>query len=744
MYAQTKDCTPYRDVEIVDDGVIVTYRFRGAIHQQDPLYPDAKFWKIPGFGQNSIAGEPAYPFRWDTFAVPDGATAEVEILESEYSDTLFTLAPAYPPIIGNDTIGYTPDIVIPIQPYAGDFPSSVLKKNNIQCYRGQKLIQVCTMPIQYNMELKRIRTYHFIKYKVSFILSNGTKLHGSVLPKENNKKIPGSDCFLYNLTENYLPASTRDLTVPDNQSYLILTTTPLISAAQQFAEWKRTQGFRVYIEARNNWTSVDSVKSVVREQYNLNDIFYLLIIGDINEVPVPSLDFVNLSGHYDHVSDLTYGFMDNDSVLDIFTGRIPTSTLLEANTVVNKIINYEKTPPTLQSFYQKALLTSSFQDDIEIYYENGHRRTRSGHDGQEDPSYLFIQTSENIKNHLDSLGYDINRSYYAYPYIYPRTYANGDSLPIYLQKIVNDPSRYQWNGNANEIKSLINNGVFFTMHIGHGLMDTWGPPEFRTSHIAELDNKEKLPVVFSICCLTGKYNSSNDCLAEAFLKKENGGCVAIIAATRESFSPTSANLARTLIDAIWPTDSIKPMYEIGKILNWGLTQCEHNHLYDYYLQYHREIFHCFGDPSMMIYTDMPQHFQNQQITYRNGKLIVQTSEDDVRISFYTPQTNNVDSYMGNYVEYPTTADSVIVCLDKHNYVPYIQTYQKNLFIQNEIISEQRSYVGKTIVVGNHVTNTQSTGDVLIQNANIKLEGENVSLMPGTTIINSDVKINTGQ
>ena len=55
-YGQTKDCIPYRDVEIVDDGVIVTYRFNGAIQQQDPLYPEAKFWKIPGFGQNSIAG----------------------------------------------------------------------------------------------------------------------------------------------------------------------------------------------------------------------------------------------------------------------------------------------------------------------------------------------------------------------------------------------------------------------------------------------------------------------------------------------------------------------------------------------------------------------------------------------------------------------------------------------------------------------------------------------------------------
>lgn len=119
-------------------------------------------------------------------------------------------------------------------------------------------------------------------------------------------------------------------------------------------------------------------------------------------------------------------------------------------------------------------------------------------------------------------------------------------------------------------------------------------------------------------------------------------------------------------------------------------------------------------------------------------------EEDVRITFYTPSSNRVDSYIGNYMEYTTTADSVIICLDKHNYIPYIQTYQKDLFIQNETIGDQRSYLGRNILVGNHVTNDQPTGNVLIQSANIKMEGESVALMPGTTIINSNVEINTGQ
>ena len=51
---------------------------------------------------------------------------------------------------------------------------------------------------------------------------------------------------------------------------------------------------------------------------------------------------------------------------------------------------------------------------------------------------------------------------------------------------------------------------------------------------------------------------------------------------------------------------------------------------------------------------------------------------------------------------------------------------------------------KNIQIGNHVTYTKPLGDVLMQGADIKIEGEDVWLMPGTTIINSNVEINTGQ
>ena len=86
-------------------------------------------------------------------------------------------------------------------------------------------------------------------------------------------------------------------------------------------------------------------------------------------------------------------------------------------------------------------------------------------------------------------------------------------------------------------------------------------------------------------------------------------------------------------------------------------------------------------------------------------------------------------------------NSVTICIDRHNCIPYIATYHRNEYIQNETISDNRTYIGKTIKAGRSVTTTKPVGDVIINGANLVIQGGNVELHPGTTIINSNVEIN---
>ena len=757
--------SPTRDVEATDDGIIVTYRFHGGFHQDDPLHPGAKFWKIPGFALNDVTGEPAIPIHYDWFAIPQGATVETELLECQFNDTAFVLSPSIPQIPTSEDVSELS--FPPTTPFLGFFPNTIVNKGPTQSYRGHKIVEVRLSPIQYNMERCIIREYITIRYKITFKKENGEKIRGYITQKDiQHNGISASDYFFRNLMINYNSSEDSiiqqsrqisEFAQQDNRSYLILTTDSLLEAADRFAEWKRTKGMNVFIESRSHWASPDSVKHAILQHYTQDTIMYVLNIGGISEIPAKMIDFqLNDSINYNHVTDLFYAIMDNDQTIDVYVGRLPVSTLNDANTIIDKIIEYEKNPTTSALFYKRGIHSTYFEDKKRWGKKpNGGYGWISERDSIEDNA--FTSTSEMIKAYVETHGKIVDRVYYTDSLVYPlrwtTSYAiysppdypirffRGDTIPVYLQKDSTDIHRVNWNGNATDIINYINEGAFYVFHRDHGIVSKWSHPCFTTNDIALLENGNKMPVVFSMNCLTGQYNENPDCFAKKFLEKNNGGCVGIYAATRESFSQLNDLLSIAMFNTIWPTPTSndEPLYELAQILNFGFINmnCSHNSLY----YYTREIFHCFGDPSMMIYTDVPMHFSNPIVNIHNDTIFVQTTEDSVRISIYNLNTQHVDSYLGNHIEYPLGNDEIKVCLDKHNYIPYIINCGNSVFIQNETVNDTRTYKGNNISVGKSVTSTKPTGEVLINGANIKMNGKTIILDAGTTVINSNIQIN---
>ena len=739
---------PYRNVETTDDGVIVTYRFRGGIYQQDPLYPNAKYWKIPGFGLNEESGKPSTLSRWDSFAIPNGANVSVEVLECEYTDTAFVLAPARHALFNNDTIGYTLDNVPPITAYAGFYPTDIIEMSGITNYRGQDIQRIEVHPIQYSHTNGIVRNYSLIKYRINFDRTNSRSINPS------NVKIGPTDPIINNMVLNptdiikpqpVTRAYTDGGAIEDNRDYLIVSVPKYEGAVNNFAEWKRKMGYRVHVVMEENYGRT-YLKSIIQDLYNQDgvNLDYLLIVGEDYDVPASyNGEKENGEETYYYKTDLYYGFTRNDGVdsFKISRGRIPVKSNDEATIIFNKIIQYERNPVTDPQFYNTGLHCAYFQDD--------------NNDGYADRR--FAQTSEEVLNYMEEyIKKNVNRVYFAKTSVSPRYWNNdlfswGEEVPDYLKK-----PAFAWNGNYSDIITHIDNGCFYVFLEDHGNIRSWSNPYFNCNHISSLNNGAKLPIIFSISCLTGKFNHGTDCFAETFLKKENGGCVSIIAATEVSFLGYNEALAEMMFDAIWPNNvlridmpeygfdarekAVEPVYELGKILDMGLMYlCEIggkiNRLYT------RELYHCFGDPSMMIRTEVPQKFL-PTIRRTDGIISVNTNCDSTRISFYTPATNQVDSYFGRTIDYPTTADSVIVCINKHNYIPFIVNCDKNVYIQNENINDERTYVGENILVGKNVTTLKEQGEVIIQNANVKLQGKEVILQSGTTITNSNVEINT--
>lgn len=152
------------------------------------------------------------------------------------------------------------------------------------------------------------------------------------------------------------------------------------------------------------------------------------------------------------------------------------------------------------------------------------------------------------------------------------------------------------------------------------------------------------------------------------------------------------------------------------------------------IKYTKEIFHCFGDPSMRIYTEAPTAFTNVSVTRNASTISVNLGTNETaRITAYNPISGEVQSYLGHSATIPTTnPDETIICVSAHNRIPFIQ-FIDVLYIQNTNITGILNEAHDTIKIGNHVTTKIDAGNVTTSNAEITLKAKKVVLDSGTQI-----------
>lgn len=718
---------PIRTVESVSDGVIVTYEFDKLKLGVDANFNNSSILKLDGFGQNSHLGEPSFPIRWDSFIVPNDADVNIEILDSTFVEIPLTLAPAKQFLL---TVPNQPiDTAINIVPFNGYFPYKLVEKQSVSKYRGQSVMNTCINPIKYNYKENKVRAFTRVMYKLVYT-NKSSENRNSII----NDKITSRDTYLESATINYnrekISTPFRQLvsnSEPTTEDYLIISLPKYEEAVNKLAKWKRTLGYNVHIELNSSWTP-STIKNKVQEVYDgSNALYYLIIIGNHNEVPAkPCYTKVF------HYSDMFYACMDGqtDSLPDLARGRISVSNINDANTIIDKIINYERNPIIDNSFYSTGLHCAKFEKDpIPGYGE--YELLKS------------VETSEKIRNYLNEKGKTINRVYTtnsSNPRYWSRFFSGGEPIPEELTM-----DHFSWNGSTQDIINRINEGSFYVIYGGHSNELQWQSPYFSITDISQLYNQNKLPVIFQISCLAGNFTNSfwGTCLAEAFLEKQGGGAVAAYGATGNTQANIDDEMTLAMFDALWPqpglfsdtTQVIRyPEFSLGKILDIG--HCHVDEERDpVEAKYNREIQHLFGDPSMRMYTMQPTPFTGVETSKSSNIYTVRLLNDSARISFYDKSTGEVTSYTGNTATYNNMNDSVIVCISAPNKIPFIisDNHADNIYIQNETITQTNTYQGNTIKVGSSVTDMKPTGPVVFNGEHITLTGNNVEIQGETTI-----------
>ena len=687
-----------------DSYIDVTYNFTGA-YMYNQVENGKTYAKIemPDARVLDIKGEPALPYYNDLLAITSDKNVSVSIVKSSYKEySVSKVLPSPGPIPG-DVVTYK---ISESKVYSSNslYPATTAKVEAVNFYKTVPFAQVAIYPLQYNPVANKIRCYSSITYRLKYkdadVSESLKSSKESLYPFKSAISNP-------KILDKFGEKSSALRASNTAYDFVIVTTNQYAAAAKKMSDWKTMCGYRCTTIV-NTWVESDTtrIKSILRNIYAYHIPDYLLIIGDHQDVPAT---YITAKTGYSFYTDNIYACIDNrDYVEDVSRGRLPVSTVSEANIVVDKIINYEKNPTTNSSFYNKILSVGYFQDNQDRD-DNGNI-TRD-YDGYEDMS--FITAAETINKNLISKAYTVDRHYVrdARISVCPRS--------SYLPNEFKNCSS-AWNKGQSNIVNAINDGRVIVHFLCHGLEDgLYGhytnEKIFNNNNINSLSNGNKLPVFFNFACKTSTF-AYNTCFSELLIRKSNGGAVGVFGNSEVGWDIAGASCAKNIFTALYD----EKIRSIGNAISRGLflmgtssSTHEHSHKSGHY----------FGDPSMEIWTDVPSCF-NPEITKEGTNIRVKTngvSEYKVTICRIRDLAIMATKPMCNSEEVidAKTNEPCYVTITKHNYIPYVGV-ARNLYLQNMTFTEDRTIHGVNVTAGKNVTSELTQGSVLVKSGKTTL------------------------
>lgn len=566
--------------------------------------------EIPGVFLQNNEGAPNLPGTGRFIAIPQGATASLEIVEVETTvihDIDIAPAPRIPKET-EDGLEYHKDFSI----YNKDalYPSSPVLLSEPTQIRGVDVVTLGFSPFQYNPVTKDLIVYKNIRVRVNY--SGGNQQVG-----EDRLRSRWFDPLLEDMLLNpqVLPAVNYNKSMIDTDDegfeYLIIVPNdPYFSQwADTIKQFRTRQGIRTGVRtlAQLGGSSITAIESYINNAYNTWTIppVAILLIGDYGT----NVNNTILSPIWNSycVSDNIYGDVNGNSMPDIVMARMTAQNETQLQVMVRKFIDYERNPPTSPEFYNHPITALGWQTER-----------------------WFQLCSEVIRgfwqNNLGKSPVRINAVYEGNPTVDPWSSATNTTTvvnyfgPSGLNYVPATPQGIGGfsGGTPAQVTNAINNGSFMLQHRDHGFESGWGEPAYTNSDINDLHNTD-LCFIMSVNCLTGKYNHTSEVFAEKFHRHTwNGipsGALGIIAASEISYSFVNDAYIWGVYDNMWP--EFMPLYGSTPAAR-GILPAFGNAAGKYFLQQSSwpynttnkavtyNLFHHHGDAFLSVYSEVPQ------------------------------------------------------------------------------------------------------------------------------------------
>ena len=416
-----------------------------------------------------------------------------------------------------------------------------------------------------------------------------------VLDTRSTQFIAVSDTALRQPERIEIVEPTDLATAIHGADYLVVTHSKFLPAAQRLAGWRATSGgggYRtkvvttdaIYNTYGDGGVSSKAIKDFLRHAYQSwtpPAPTYVVLFGDgtydfrgvDTEIYVepPELDgyipthYIRTDSFGRTASDHWYATISgHDEFTDFYIGRISVETVSQADAVVGKILAYEQSPPN--GDWRRKIISVA-DDDV----------SNSG-------DFIFKKSLDEIAKDHTRLGYetveifleDITDEVEAKP---------ADFSGLHPQRIAKDM-----------IIEALGEGAVLAQYAGHGGRVVWAHEIiFDNASVDQVEETNKIPFMLVLSCYNGYFDKPGEpSMAEKLLRKEKGGIIGMLSATRLTYGSGNDALNRIIFDMLFKRNirQLGPLSFDSKV---ELLMTEGTGQIDVMMEYT-----LFGDPALQI------------------------------------------------------------------------------------------------------------------------------------------------
>jgi hypothetical protein len=671
------------------------------ISAENRLFQQISYWNE---GQFIEAGMPELPRFSRLVAIPNTGTTRFEII---YSDTIEMDDILVYPFQGLRSESQERNAAFEInenfyQGGRGIFPDQIVQIGEPAIMRDLRVVLLTFNPFQYNPHTHKLLIHKNMQVKLVTEGNGGTNI------KNDTTKISRAFEPLYESTViNYNVVTERNSSYQEPTYLFIYPNNSLVETdLQPLLTWKHQKGFIVKsVTTTTTGTSASQIKAYIQNAYNTweNRPEYICLVGDAGgtiNIPTWYESWTTYNGEGDHPYTQLEG---NDILADAIIGRLSINSTTDLQTIVNKILTYEKTPYMGNtSWFNRTLLVGD--------------PSSSGQSCITTKKYVKELMSDNLPN-----------------MIYDEIY---------------------FGNSASQMSSSVNTGVSYFNYRGWMGMSGWS-----NTTTDNLNNGPMLPFVVTITCDTGSFSGTSDARSERFLKAgtpstPKGGIASVGTATTGTHTTFNNCVDAGIFSGIFNDGITTP----GGALVRGKLNLYISYPANPYNKVDVNSYwnNLMGDPGLDLWTSIPQLFtityesqiplgsnfvtiqvkNSQNFAVSNAWVSLLKGNDEIFVTGFSDVNGNVQLPIS-----AISAGDVSLVVSKHDFKPAIHTFtivQNSQFVNVQNIEINDDNIGNSL--GNNDGNINPGERIELR---IQLKNFGTSMVNGVsaTISTSNQNVN---